>query len=71
MARGRPENPMIAALEHTAAAAGVLLGAFTVVMARQRINMTPADWDEYEEAIKARDRIVAYLQQIRAQVREP
>lgn len=66
MPAGRPEDPTIAALEDTAGALSVALEAFTVVVTRQRFQMTDDDWREYERAIEAHERAVAYLKQIRA-----
>jgi hypothetical protein len=66
MPPGRPENPMTAALEDAAGKASVMLEAFTIVMARQRVNMTSSDWNEYERAIKAREQLIECLKQAKA-----
>ena len=68
MPPGRPESLTIAAIEHAAAAASTLLEAMTIVMVRHRLTMTKADWDEYELAIEARDRLLGYLKDVRKEV---
>lgn len=65
MAPGRPNNPTIAAIEDAAGAASAMLEAMTIVMVRHRITLTKADWDEYEAAIDARDRLLGYLAIVR------
>lgn len=65
MPPGRPENPTTAAVEDAAGAASAMLEALTIVMVRHRSTMTRADWDEYEAAIEARDRLLEHLKRIK------